>query len=89
MTRTITSIVNGASVDGAPRRHGRAPNPAQLDEVVGEVSLGDAGTFVAAAAGRREGAARPGPTCRRRSAAGRSPTSAGWSRPTPRRWPGW
>ena len=39
---------------------------------------------------RRPRRPRPaGPRCRRRCAAGRSPTSAGWSRTTPRRWPGW
>ena len=44
---TITSIVNGAAVPGV--RTVTSTNPARLDQVVGEVSFADAGTFVHAA----------------------------------------
>src|SRR6476469_7720949 len=43
----ITSIVDGSRVPGV--RTAASTNPAQLDQVVGEISFGDAGTFVSAA----------------------------------------
>ncbi len=54
MNRNITSIVAGAPVAGAPGGRLTSTNPAQTSEVVAEVSLGDAGTFVAAARAARE-----------------------------------
>ena len=46
MNTVVTSIIDGAPVPGA--RTVRSTNPARLDEVVGEVSFADAGTFVQA-----------------------------------------
>ena len=43
----VTSVVNGAAVPGT--RTVPSTNPAHLDEVVGEVSFADAGTFLHAA----------------------------------------
>src|SRR6476469_4218039 len=50
----ITSIVDGSRVPGV--RTAASTNPAQLDQVVGEVSFGDAGTFVAAAESAKKAA---------------------------------
>jgi alpha-ketoglutaric semialdehyde dehydrogenase len=47
MNAVVTSIIHGAPVAGA--RTLRSTNPARLSDVVGEVSFGDAGTFVQAA----------------------------------------
>jgi alpha-ketoglutaric semialdehyde dehydrogenase len=47
MNTVVTSIIDGAPVPGA--RTVRSTNPARLNEVVGEVSFADAGTFVQAA----------------------------------------
>src|SRR5215216_5800362 len=46
MNTVVTSIIDGAPVPGA--RTVRSTNLARLDEVVGEVSFADAGTFVQA-----------------------------------------
>ena len=54
MTRTITSVIGGAPVSGAPGGRLEDRNPARLDDLVAEVELGDAGTFVAAAQAARE-----------------------------------
>jgi acyl-CoA reductase-like NAD-dependent aldehyde dehydrogenase len=54
MNRSITSIVAGVPVRGAPGGRITSTNPAQTGEVVAEVSLGDLGTFVAAARAARE-----------------------------------
>jgi acyl-CoA reductase-like NAD-dependent aldehyde dehydrogenase len=54
MSRNITSIVAGVPVTGEPGGRITSTNPAQTSEVVAEVSLGDAGTFVAAARAARE-----------------------------------
>jgi alpha-ketoglutaric semialdehyde dehydrogenase len=43
----VTSVIEGAPVSGGHTRP--STNPARLDEVVGEVSFGDASTFVSAA----------------------------------------
>src|SRR5579859_4837904 len=51
MTRNITSIVAGAPAPGAARI--ASTNPARTSEIVADVSLGDAGTFVAAAQAAR------------------------------------
>src|SRR3712207_3445483 len=61
----IGSIVGGESLADAPGGHLTSTNPANTSEVVAEVRLGDAETFVAAAraarAAQREWAAVPAP----------------------------
>jgi aldehyde dehydrogenase (NAD+) len=54
MDRRITSIIAGAPVAGAPGGWITSTDPARTREVVAEVSLGDAGTFVAAARAARQ-----------------------------------
>ncbi|HVT65621.1 MAG TPA: aldehyde dehydrogenase family protein [Mycobacteriales bacterium] len=54
MTRTITSVVGGVAVPGAPGGSIEDRNPAQLDEVIATVELGDAATFAAACASARD-----------------------------------
>jgi aldehyde dehydrogenase (NAD+) len=46
--RTVASIVNGTAETGAPGGTAASTNPADTGEVVAEVRLGDASTFVAA-----------------------------------------
>jgi alpha-ketoglutaric semialdehyde dehydrogenase len=62
-TRTVASIVGGEARPEGQRIESR--NPANLDEVVCEAVLGDAGVFVdacrAARAAQREWAAVPAP----------------------------
>src|SRR3954452_6934754 len=51
--RSVTSLIGGSPTSSAPGGTLRSGNPANTDEVVAEVQLGDAGTFVdAARAGR-------------------------------------
>jgi aldehyde dehydrogenase (NAD+) len=45
-TRSVSSIVGGAPVEGVPGGTISVMNPARLDEPVADASLGDAGTFV-------------------------------------------
>ncbi len=47
-TRNVASIVGGKSVSEAPGGQMNSVNPAHTDDVVAEVSLGDANTFVEA-----------------------------------------
>jgi acyl-CoA reductase-like NAD-dependent aldehyde dehydrogenase len=54
MTRTITSVIAGAPVTGAPGGVFEDRNPAQLDDVVAHIELGNAATFVAATRAARE-----------------------------------
>ena len=54
-TRTVASIVDGREATEAPGGRLQSRNPAQLDEVVADVLLGDADTFVAACRAAREG----------------------------------
>jgi acyl-CoA reductase-like NAD-dependent aldehyde dehydrogenase len=54
MSRSITSVIAGQPVRGAPGGLIRSTNPARASEVVAEVSLGDASTFAAAAQAARE-----------------------------------
>ena len=65
MTRTVASIVNGTRRTDAPGGTLQSTNPARTDEVVGEVALGDAATFVdacrAAKEAQRGWAATPAP----------------------------
>src|SRR5919112_1277705 len=64
-TRTVGSIVGGEDRDGGERIESR--NPANLDDLVCEAALGDAGTFVdacrAARSAQRAWAAVPAPVC--------------------------
>jgi alpha-ketoglutaric semialdehyde dehydrogenase len=66
MVQTVTSVIAGRPAgDGARGGQIRSTNPARLDEVVAEVSLGDAAVLVAAAeaarAAQREWADVPAP----------------------------
>src|SRR5215213_8626521 len=65
ITTTVASIVDGRSATDAPGGRLQSRNPARLDEVVADVLLGDAGTFLAAcraaSAGQRAWAAVPAP----------------------------
>ena len=82
------SYIGGKWRDDAPGGRLTSTNPA-TGEPVGEARLGDAAQFVEACDAGPGRPARTGRRCRRRSAGGWSSRSAGWSRPTPRRWPGW
>src|SRR5437764_611342 len=46
--RTVTSLIGGSAASGAPAGTLRSVNPANIDEVVAEVQLADADTFVEA-----------------------------------------
>ncbi|MDP8939341.1 MAG: aldehyde dehydrogenase family protein, partial [Actinomycetota bacterium] len=52
--RTVSSLIGGNPVDGSPGGRLRSVNPARTGDVVAEVSLGDAGTFVEACRVARE-----------------------------------
>ena len=54
MARSVASIVAGHPVAGAPGGTLRRPNPGRTADVVTEVSLGDASTFVGAARAAKE-----------------------------------
>src|SRR3954470_18957551 len=64
-TRSIASIIDGSPRDDAPGGRITSTNPAQLDDQVAEILLGDAGTLVDAARiarlGQREWAKLPAP----------------------------
>ena len=53
-TREVASVIGGRSREDAPGGRMRSVNPARTDEVVAEVSLGDAETFVEACRAARE-----------------------------------
>jgi aldehyde dehydrogenase (NAD+) len=53
-TKTIASIVDGSARSDAPGGRLTSTNPAQLDDTVAEILLGDASTFVDAARSARE-----------------------------------
>lgn len=65
MSGTVSSLVGGRPVEGAPGGTIAVPNPARLDELVSEAALGDAETFVLACrtarATHRDWAAVPAP----------------------------
>src|ERR671934_2949 len=65
LSRTVSSIIAGRPATDAPGGRKASTNPANLDEVVADVLLGDAATFVAACeaarAAQREWAAVPAP----------------------------
>src|SRR6187551_1406046 len=44
--RTVTSLIGGSAASGAPGGTQQSVNPANTGEVVAEIQLGDAGTFV-------------------------------------------
>jgi acyl-CoA reductase-like NAD-dependent aldehyde dehydrogenase len=48
MSRNVTSIIAGTPVEGATGVRITSTNPARTSEIVADVSLGDASTFVAA-----------------------------------------
>src|SRR6478736_6366082 len=52
--RTISSVIAGRPVAGAPGGRIRSTNPARLDEVVADVALGDAALLVTAAQAARD-----------------------------------
>src|SRR5215510_1895595 len=54
MSRNITSIIAGTPVADASGGRITSTNPARTSEIVADVSLGDAGTFVAAARAARQ-----------------------------------
>ncbi|HVS67137.1 MAG TPA: aldehyde dehydrogenase family protein, partial [Mycobacteriales bacterium] len=58
MSRTITSVIGGAAVSGAPGGTIEDRNPARLDDIVAHVAMGNAETFANACAAAR--AAQPG-----------------------------
>jgi aldehyde dehydrogenase (NAD+) len=88
MNRNVTSVVAGSEETGAAGGLLRSVNPALTSEVVAEVALGNAKTFAAAAKAARS--AQPSWSDVPAPVRGRpSRTSAGWSRPTLTRWPGW
>jgi aldehyde dehydrogenase (NAD+) len=64
-TLSVASIVGGETLEDSPGGGITSSNPARLDESVGEVKLGDAGTFVdacqAAREAQRDWAAVPAP----------------------------
>ncbi len=47
-TRTVASVLGGRTLEDAPGGISRSTNPARTNEVVAEVLLGDADTFVEA-----------------------------------------
>lgn len=53
-SKTISSIIGGGPANGAPGGELRSMNPANTSDVIAEVSLGDAGTFVEACRAARE-----------------------------------
>jgi acyl-CoA reductase-like NAD-dependent aldehyde dehydrogenase len=65
MSRTVSSIIDGRASTDAPGGRETSTNPADTDDAVAEVLLGDASTFVAACeaarAAQREWAAVPAP----------------------------
>ena len=58
MSRSLSSVVAGRPVSGAPGGRIASTNPARTSEVIAEVALGDATTFAAAARAART--AQPG-----------------------------
>jgi acyl-CoA reductase-like NAD-dependent aldehyde dehydrogenase len=56
-SRIVSSLLDGRPVDGAPGGTLTIPNPADLDQIVAEAKLGDAGTFLDAC--RRAKEAQP------------------------------
>ena len=88
MIRNVTSVVGGNA--GGERLGDRIAAPTPLAPARSSPRSRWATRARSSPPPRRPGRrSRPGRLCRRRCAAARSPTSAGWSRPTPSRSPGW
>jgi len=54
MAQTVSAVIDGSPVPGAPAGRFSSTNPAHLDEVVADVALGDAEVLVTAARAARE-----------------------------------
>jgi alpha-ketoglutaric semialdehyde dehydrogenase len=54
MAQTVSAVIGGSPVDGAPAGRFSSTNPAHLDEVVADVALGDASLLVDAARAARQ-----------------------------------
>jgi aldehyde dehydrogenase (NAD+) len=54
MAQTVSAVIDGSPVQGAPAGQFSSTNPAQLDEVVADVALGDAALLVTAARAARQ-----------------------------------
>ena len=70
MSGTLVSVVDGKNVAEAGGATYRSTNPSRVADVVAEVSLATADTFVAACRAAARRAAGVGAMCRRRCAAG-------------------
>src|SRR3954454_1710923 len=74
--RTVSSWIGGAAASDAPGGTLQSVNPANTDEVVAEVQLGDAGTFVDACRAARAAQEGWGHTPPPRRRGGRAPHPA-------------
>jgi aldehyde dehydrogenase (NAD+) len=54
MVQTVSAVIGGSPVQGAPAGRFPSTNPARLDEVVADVALGDASLLVTAAQAARQ-----------------------------------
>jgi aldehyde dehydrogenase (NAD+) len=54
MAQTVSAVIGGSPVQGAPAGRFSSTNPAHLDEVVADVALGDASLLVTAAQAARQ-----------------------------------
>jgi alpha-ketoglutaric semialdehyde dehydrogenase len=54
MAQTVSAVIGGSPVEGAPAGRFLSTNPAYLDEVVADVALGDASLLVTAARAARQ-----------------------------------
>jgi alpha-ketoglutaric semialdehyde dehydrogenase len=54
MAQTVSAVIDGSPVQGAPAGQFSSTNPAHLDEVVADVALGDAALLVTAARAARQ-----------------------------------
>jgi hypothetical protein len=53
MAQTVSAVIGGSPVQGAPAGRFPSTNPAHLDEVVADVAMGDASLLVTAARAAR------------------------------------
>ena len=67
--RSVASIVGGRTPPDTAAGRLASTNPARTDDVVADVALGDAGTFVDACRAARAAQREWARTCRRRCAA--------------------
>ncbi|HTZ26881.1 MAG TPA: aldehyde dehydrogenase family protein [Streptosporangiaceae bacterium] len=54
MAQTVSAVIDGSPVQGAPAARFSSTNPAHVDEVIADVALGDAALLVTAARAARE-----------------------------------